>query len=160
MASKNSGVDFGDTTKLVQVARQIAINHKDIESILDDYSITPQQWEKLQSSPDFIRVLETEIVAWQSAQNTHERTRLKAAALIEEWLLEANTRLYDKDETLPAKTELAKLIARIAEMGVNNANVAAGGERFTVTINLGASNELKFEKELPPKVIEAQPTES
>lgn len=152
---------FEQQTKLVQMAREIAINHKDIETILKDYSITPETWDKIQGNPEFIKLLEGEIIAWQGAQNTHERTKLKAAAVIEEWLVEANARLYDEEETLTAKTELAKLIARIGEMGVANSNVnGAGGERFTVTINLGADSQLKFEKQLPPKVIDAEVVES
>lgn len=150
-------VRFEDQTRLVQIAREIAINHKPIETILKDYSIDGEEWVKLQGNQEFVRVLETEIIAWQGAQNTHERTRLKAAALIEEWLVEANARLYDASETLSSKTELAKLIARIADMGVTGAGIAGGGgERFTVTINLGADAKLQFQKELPPTVIAAE----
>lgn len=147
-------------SNLVKLAREIAINHKEVETILNEYSISPDQWSKINEDPEFIQLLQSEIVAWQGAQNTHERTRLKAAALIEMWLEEANQRLYDRDETLTSKTELAKLLARIAEMGTTNSSITGpAGERFTVTINLGADAQLKFDKTLPAQVIDAEAVE-
>ena len=149
-------VGFSDQAKLVQIAREIAINHKDVDDILKDHSITQEEWDELRESQEFARLLEGEIVAWQSATNTHERTKLKAAALIELWLEEANARLYDGKETLSAKTELAKLIARIAEMGASTSAGAELGGKFSVTINLGAAQQIKIERELPPKVIDGE----
>jgi hypothetical protein len=139
----------------VRVAREIAIEHHDIETILKRYQISDENWQKIQRDTRFIELLKSEIAEWQGATNTHERTKLKAAALLEEYLPEANTRLHDAGENLPAKVELAKLMARIAGMGLNNADIIGGsGERFSVTINLGADQSLRFEKTVTPKVIE------
>lgn len=143
--------EFNKQTKLVAVAREVAINHKSVEDILKEYAITPEEWEALQDEPDFVRILQSEIVAWQGAQNTIERTRLKAAALMEIWLEEATARLYDPKETLSAKTELAKLIEKMSGISANNTGVDAGGG-FKVTINIGQGQQLSFE----PKVIEAR----
>jgi hypothetical protein len=42
-------------------------------------------------------------------------------------------------------------------MGLTNAAVdGAGGERFSVTINLGSDNKLTFEKTVAPKVIDGE----
>lgn len=149
---------FREHTTLVQVAREIAIDHKPIDDILKEYSISAEEWSSLKANDDFIRLLNSEIVAWQSAQNTHERLKLKAAALLEEWLIEANARLYDPQESLSAKTELAKLISRIAEVGDSGGGDGSG--KFNVTINLGADAQLKFEKQLPTKVIDVTPQEA
>lgn len=139
----------------MKLAREIAINHREVEDILKDYSVSTEEWSKLQEDPEFARLLASEVEAWQSAINTHDRTKLKAAALMEMWLEEAQFRLHDPGEALPAKVELAKLIARIAEMGLTNANVTGGGgEKFSVTINLGSDSQIKIAKELPPQVIE------
>jgi hypothetical protein len=144
---------FQDRTKTVAIAREIAINHKSVDEILKEYEVSPEEWEQMQEDPDFVRILQSEIVAWQSAQNTAERTRLKAAAMIEEWLVEANARLHDKNENLPAKVELAKLIERIAGISAKNSGEDAGGG-FRVTINIGPGQQLQFEKDVTPKVIE------
>jgi len=144
----------------VKLAREIAIDHHELGDILTRYGVTELEWERIRTDPRFQSLLKTEIEAWQSAVNTHERTKLKAAAMIEEWMPEAMGRLHDKGENLSAKVELGKLIARIAGMGLNNAEINGGvGEKFSVTINLGSDNQLKFEKEVTPKVIEATPND-
>lgn len=145
-------------TRILRLVRDIAVNLHDIETILKHHQITPETWANIQSNPVFVRLLETETAAWNSAANTHERTRLKAAALVEEWLCEANARLHDKEESLSAKVELGKLLTKIAEIGVVTAGASAAGERFSVVINLGADQRLQFDKQLPQKVIDVTPT--
>ena len=147
---------FNDLT-LVQLAREIAMNIQSIETILETHQIDTDTWDKIKITPRFTTLLETETAAWNSAINTHERVKLKSAALVEDWLPEAYARMNDTTENLNAKTELAKLVARLAGMGLNNASIADGsGERFSVTINLGNDAKLKFEKELPMKVVEGE----
>lgn len=145
---------------LVKLAREIAMDIHPIETILENYKISPAQWEKISTNPYFTRVLTAEIANWNAAINTQERVKVKAAAMVEEWLPEAHTRLHDPAEVLSSKTELAKLVARLADIGVNGVGVnGAGGERFSVTINMGADASLKFEKTVTPQVIEATPVE-
>lgn len=144
-----------DDLTLVQLAREIAMNIQSIETILETHQIDVDTWDRLKVTPRFVQLLETETSSWNSAINTHERVKLKSAALVEDWLPEAYARMNDTTENLNAKTELAKLVARLAGMGLNNTSITDGsGERFSVTINLGNDAQLKFEKELPMKVIE------
>ena len=77
--------------------------------------------------------------------------------MLEESLPEAFARIHDATENLSAKTELWKLIARLAGAGMAGTGVeGGGGEKFSVTINLGADSSLRIEKELSPQVIDAQ----
>lgn len=158
MAGLEPTTIYSQDTKVLRLAREIAIDLHDIETILKNNEITLKEWERLQKDPRFLKLLESEILAWNAAGNTHERTKLKASALVEEWLVEANRLLYGSD-TLTAKTELAKLVTRIAGMGLERANVeGVSAEKFSVTINLGANNKLSFEKDatVTSKVIEGQ----
>lgn len=148
-------IDASEDIGLVRLAREIAINHFPIETILEQYQISPETWSKIKENPRFQALLKLEIEEWTGALNTHERTKLKAAAMLEEWLPEGNARLNDRSESLSAKTELLKLLVRIAGMGISDASVVGAGERFSVTINLGADNQLKFEKQLAPTTIDA-----
>jgi hypothetical protein len=144
-------------TLLLRVAREIAINLHDIETILSNNQISPEAWERIKSDPRFQRLLDGEVQAWHAAGNTTERTKLKAGALIEEFLPEANARLHDRGESLAAKTELMKTLARVAGMGERAAIEGASGGGFTVTINLGADHKLEFQKAaLPSKVIDGE----
>lgn len=146
-----------DDLTLVQLAREIAMNIQSIETILETHQIDVDTWDRLKITPRFVQLLETETSSWNSAINTHERVKLKSAALVEDWLPEAYARMNDTTENLNAKTELAKLVARLAGMGLNNTSITDGsGERFSVTINLGGDNNLKIEKSMPMRVVEGE----
>jgi hypothetical protein len=144
---------------LVKLAREVAIDHATIEALLERYHLTHDEWRTIQNNPRFQALLSTEIEAWQSALNTEERTKMKAAAMVEEFLPEAYGRMHDNGENLPAKVELLKLVARIAGLGMTGVGVEGGGERFSININLGADAQLKFDKEVTSKVIDATPLE-
>lgn len=148
---------YSDDTLYLRLAREIASDLYDIETILKHNQIDRDRFEKIKADPRFVRLLESEIAAWNAANNTLERTKLKAGMLIEEWLPEANTRLHHDRELLSSKVELLKTLARIAGMGLEKAGIdGAGGEKFSVVINLGADQKLQFKHELPAKVIEAE----
>jgi hypothetical protein len=141
---------------LVKLARELAMDIHPLEDILKAHGIEPKQWGYIQDMPRFQALLETETAQWNGALNTQERVKIKASAMIEEWLPEAHERMHDRGESLNAKTELGKLIRDLAGFSKNGVGVEGSGERFSVTINLGADASLKFEKQLPPMVIDAE----
>jgi len=150
---------YEEDAMLVKLAREIAMDHKELDEILKRYSIGSEQWNKISNDRYFITLLTQEIEAWHSTNNTHERTKLKAATIIEEWLPEAYHRLHDKQEALPAKTALATLVSRLAGMGGRDAVVEGSpAEKFIVNINLGPQQNIKLEKQIDPKVVEAIPS--
>lgn len=151
-----SAKEFNDLT-FVRLARELALAILPLETILSNNQVPMEVWEQIQVHPRFLQLLEIETANWGSALNTHERVKLKSAALIEEWLPEAYARMTDPTENLNAKSEVAKLVAKLAGMGLSTAAVGGeGGERFSVTINLGSDNRLTFEKTVTPKVIDAE----
>jgi hypothetical protein len=153
--------EVGDDAFLVSLAREVAINIKPLDDVLKVYGLSFAQWESLRDAPRFTTLVEQHLLEWEAAKNTHERTKIKAAVMIEGWLPEAWARLHDQTENLNAKTELAKLVTRIAGMGLDRVvDAGAGGEKITVTINLGAGgDQLKFEQNFVPKVIDAAPND-
>lgn len=139
----------------VQIAREIAINLNDIETILKHYSVSDSEWGKLQRSDRFKALVCEAVAEWNAANNTQERVKLKAAAMVEEWLPEANRLAHDSAQSLPGKVELMKLIKSLTSLGVIGTEGGAG-EKFSVVINLGGDNKLKFEKNVTPQVIEGK----
>jgi hypothetical protein len=129
----------------------------DLETILKRHDVSDKRWDSIQKHPRFVELLKASIIEWQSAINTEQRVKVKAATLLEEWLSEANSRLHDNNESLAAKTELAKFLGRLAGMGLNHATMGDTGEKISININLGADT-IKFSKELPAKVIDVTPT--
>jgi hypothetical protein len=133
---------------LLGLAREIAIDLNPLETILKNYQVTLEQWSLIQTNPHFLRLLNSEIEAWNAAANTHDRVRLKSAAMFEEWLPEAFKLLHDTTQGMPARTELAKLVARVAGIG-ERASDGPTGEKFTFTLNIGGATQLRFEKDAP-----------
>lgn len=153
-------VSMPDDRLFLTLAREIAADINNLETILDAHQIDAEQWASYQTHPRFVQLLVSAKVEWSSAENTEQRVKIKSAAMIEMWLEEAHRLLHSTAESLSAKTELAKLIARFAGMGLAGAGISdGGGERFSLTINLGADRTLKFTKELPAKVIDHEPVQ-
>ncbi|MCX7379721.1 MAG: hypothetical protein NTY94_23560 [Alphaproteobacteria bacterium] len=144
----NPGGDY------ISLAREIARDMNPIQTILDARQINANEWERIQANPHFQRVLSAEVEAWQSANNVGERVRLKALHFVEEALPEFFQRAHDPRETLNAKTEVLKTITRLAGIGNSMGETGAMGEKFSVTINLGADQTLKIEKTVTHQVID------
>jgi hypothetical protein len=129
----------------LQLAREIAADMREIPDILAIYEINSEQWETLQGSPRFRRLLQTSMEEWQSVANTAERVKVKSLAFVEEVLPEFYGRVHDPKETLSAKNEVLKTISRLAGIG-GTVEGAITGERMVITINLGADQQLSFVK--------------
>lgn len=139
----------------LRLAQEIAINLNDIEDVLKHLSVSAVQWDRIQRNPHFQSILQEAVADWQSAKNTQERIKLKAAAMVEEWLVEAHRLSHDPAQPLSGKVELMKLIKSLTALG-NFGAEGGGGEKFTVTINLGADQKLSFAKDIAPKTIEGK----
>jgi hypothetical protein len=150
-------VGFHEVT-LLKLAREIAMDIRPVEEILETHKIDPENWENIQKNPYFQGILSSEVEAWQSANNTSERVKIKSLAFVEEALPEFFARAHDPKEPLPAKTDILKTIAKFAGVGGSDFNAAVGGERLSVTINLGADHQLRIEKEVTSKVIDHEDT--
>jgi hypothetical protein len=143
-----------NNTGLVKLAREIAMDMRPLDEILEIHEITTKNWEKLKENTQFQALLQSEIEAWQAAANTPERVKLKSLAFVEEALPEFYARAHDPKEPLNAKVEVLKTIAKFAGVGGNQFDDSVGGKKFSVTINLGADQSLRIEKTLPTQVIE------
>lgn len=144
-----------DEAKLVKLARQIAMGIKDVPDILFDHGLTLREFDEIQRLPIFGRTLEAEVKAWEGAGNTNERLKVKAAAMLEEYLPELYARMNDQSEPLMAKIKALEWTSKIA--GFSDRDVAAvgnPGDKVHVIINLGADARAEYIKQLPSKVIE------
>lgn len=123
-------------TLMLKLARNIAMDMHPLEDILTYLGISVRQFDQWREHPRFLMYLRTEREAWESATNTHERTKLKAATIMEQFMLQAHTELADRKTPLNQRVELGKLISKIAGMG--EPKVVNGGEGgFRLQINIG-----------------------
>jgi hypothetical protein len=144
-----------DNIKLVKLAREIAMDMRDVPDVLRDHDITQAEFNKLQHNPIFINLLASEVAAWNDARNISERVKVKAGSMIEEFLPELYARINDKREPLLATVKALEYAARLAGMGQQDIKQQLNpGDRVQVVINLGADSKLSYEKRLPSKVID------
>jgi hypothetical protein len=141
---------------IVRLAREIAMDIRGIDEILEIQGVSKDNFEKIRATKEFERVLQNEVEAWNSATNTAERVRLKSLSFVEESLADFYSDAVNKNESLSARTEVLKTVARFAGIGGSGVDGAINGEKFFVTINLGADKTLKIEKDVTPKVIDAE----
>jgi hypothetical protein len=144
---------FNELTFL-KLAREIAMDIIPLEQILSTHGVQKDDWEVISSTNSFQNILRSEVESWQSARNTSERVRLKSLAFVEESLPEFFARAHDPREALNAKNDILKTVAGFAGIKANSYDTSAVGEKFSVTINLGADKTLKIEKDVTSKVIE------
>ncbi len=138
---------------LLRLAREIAMDIHPVESILATLEISDDEWQEIQQNPTFRGYLRTAIEEWQSATNTQERVRLKSLAFVEEALPEFYARAHDPSENLQHKIRVLEVVAKFAGVG-GNVDTALSGEKFSVTINLGADHQVRIERDVTPQVIE------
>ena len=138
---------------LLKLAREVSMEMRDIADILKTHDVCSEDWEVIRQLPRFQDYLRQFIEEWQSATNTAERVKLKSMAFVEEALPEFYARAHDPQESLNAKVEVLKTVARFAGVG-GSVDGSIAGERLSVTINLGADKQFKIEKTINPQVIE------
>ncbi len=141
---------------LISLASEIAKDITPLQTILDAHNIDANQWDSVRNMPAFQRLLEAELLNWNSSLNVHERVKIKAATLMEIWLETATKEMHDRTQPLNSRTELAKLVRDLAGMGGKAVDASSTGEKFSVVINLGADQQLRIEKPLPSRVIDAE----
>jgi hypothetical protein len=139
--------------RLVVLAREIAMNIHPLPDILKRLNITERQWEDIQRDTRFRGYLEDAVITWQGALNGSERIKVKSLAAIEDWLSTAYGYLHEEKHNLRDKTELAKLIARLAGVGEKVMGELPAGEKISITINMGEES-VHAEKTIIPKIID------
>jgi len=149
---------FEDVSELtlLKLSREIARNIHPLEQILERFGISPELWDVIRRNPRFIDFVRSETEAWESAASTDQRVRVKSLSMIEEALPEMYERMHDPREPLSSKVELFKTIGRFGGIGAGSID-GVGGDKLSVTINLGADNQLKFEKDVTPRVVDVMP---
>jgi hypothetical protein len=124
--------------KLLRLAAEIAMEINPIGDILRGQGVTDEEWGRIQTHPRFQMLLLDAVREWNKATNTPERVKVKSATMLEQALPDMYGRIVDNKESLAAKTELLKLIAKLAGIGDSKGEVVSP-EKFVLNINIGDS---------------------
>jgi len=152
LPAKISSVGFNEVI-ILKLARELAMDIKDPAQIQQAHAISPLEWEQITATPLFLDYYRQAVGEWQSAKNTPERVRLKSLMIVEEALPEFYARMHDPKEPLSAKTEVLKTVSRLGGVG-GNVDGTISGEKLSVTINLGADQQVRIEKDITPALFE------
>lgn len=141
--------------KMVTLAREIAKDIIPLDQILKSHQISVNDYQIISTNPYFQSILAQAAADWNSASNTVQRVRLKAAAIVEEGLLEMSARLHDTEENLNAKVELFKVLTKLGNLEVQK-EASGGNERFSLVINIGDNNPKTISATVTPVVRDVE----
>ena len=143
-----------DQTHLIQLAKEVAVDLRDLTDILADYKLTEEQFNRIKESSMFKRVYDATIIEWNSADSIHKRLGIISAMYLEENLPTLAARMVRNDEDLTKTIAAGRLLADLA--GISKSGAAAGtvGEKFTININLGGDDKIRIEKDVTPAAPE------
>lgn len=135
--------DYRDDSSLLALAREIAIDHYPLDDILKKRNISYDAWAFIKTIPRFSQYLAQETAAWESAKNTPQRIKLKSAAIVELFLVEAHSLLHDSKHGLNHRVTLLTQVMKLAGLGDDSKSVSAEstgptGDKVNITINIGS----------------------
>lgn len=133
-----------------RLAREVARDLVPIDTILERYKLSEDDYQRILRNPIFAQRLQEELDIW-NASTGHaiaERIGAKAATMIEESLVEVYELIHDKNQPMPAKIEALKWASRISGIGEREAMgpvVPGSNVRFNIYI---ADKKVSFEKDV------------
>lgn len=134
---------------LLRLARAIVMEIHPLDKILAEHNLTADQLSLLQKNAYFARVLEDFRLDWGGPLSTPKRIAMKSLAALEDGLPKLAARMTDKSESLDAQVKVAKQLGEWGGLGADK-SLQGSGEKFSITINLGADEKLRFEKNVAP----------
>lgn len=119
----------------IDIARQIF----PIPNLLLKYKITEAELTELHKNPVFTEIIKQATTEWNAAGNTHKRTKLKAAILVESTLGTLYDSMTNRSESLSDRVKALDTVARIAGLNSNEGSGGPIGSTFKLSINLAAA---------------------
>lgn len=153
------GLEDNDAKLLRRIAKDIAMDLKPIESILNESGVTVEWFESIQNTRLFQDFLTEETASWGSAPNTAERIRLKYLMITEEVAPNMFEALLDTKSPVAQRADLLKTVAKLAGLDRQGDSDAGSTGRIKITINMGAERPLQVEHQMSAPTIETDYTE-
>jgi len=135
--------------RLAALAQDLAKAARPRKDVLADYGFTEDQYYELEQNPYFMHCLDDATRVWNGPKNTKQRCELGAQALLETVLPSISKGALDEKQPLNARTDAARLLAKIGGVGEKEASID-DSERVVITINLGEDQKLKYEQPVKP----------
>ncbi len=147
-----------DEKLFLTLSREIAIGIRPLAQILETANVSQDHWQVIEQHPRFRQLLQAQMDEWHAVGATHERVKLKSAAIVEQVLPDLYRSIVNEDEGLGHRNEVLKTVARLAGMGLDKAAVSGdgAGEKFSLVINIGDGVDHRISAKVAP-VIDVTP---
>jgi hypothetical protein len=139
-----------DPQNLVKLAKEIAVDIRDLPVILKDYGLSKRDFENIKEHPAFKRIYDAAVIEWNSADSTNKRLNILSAFGLEQCLPHIIARIMRQDEDLNKIVAAGKLLSDIAGVGPKAGQQSGSGEKFSINISLGADTKIRVEKDITP----------
>lgn len=139
---------------LASLAKELAIGMRDPAEIIAAHNITPAAYEKLKNNEYFTKIVDSARVEWQSAGNTANRLQLEAAFTAEQILPAVYARAINGSEPLNHVVDVLKWLGDVGGLKKDPSR-GQTGERFQITINLGADTQITYDGSKAPLAPDA-----
>jgi len=123
-------------TDFAALAREIAMDIFPLAQVLELHRLDDAEWTRINSNPKFQAMLGSMITDWNSAANTRERVRIKAATGLEAVMETYIADILDPGIPLTQRVEAGKFLARLGEL--DSQAMGEIGEKFSIPLNIGA----------------------
>jgi len=117
------------------LAREIAMDIFPLTQVLELHRLDDAEWSRISTNPKFVAMLDSMVRDWQSASNTRERVRIKAATGLEAVMETYIADILDPGIPLTQRVEAGKFLARLGEL--DSQGMGEIGEKFSITLNIG-----------------------
>jgi hypothetical protein len=141
-----------DEIQLGQLARELVMNVRNYKFVFADFGIDEDDYYHIEKNPYFKKVKEHFTIEWNSTLSSEQRLRLVSLAYLEQLTPVLTKRAMREETALPDATDVSKMLLKITGMGDPKME-RPGGERFVITINLGADTET-YDKSIEIKANE------
>jgi len=133
---------------LAKLARELASDIFEPKDIAKAHGLSSDQLEAIIVLPEFQKMLAGMMQDWNSAGNTQERVKVKAASAVEAALQVFYTDMTDRSIPLVQRVDALKAMMKLGELGEKDAlgNGVLGG--VTINIGLGSPGDGK-----PPQMV-------
>ena len=124
---------------LAALAREISMDLFPTKTIIELHRLSDEEWAQIQANRNFQEMLQSMTLEWNSATNTKQRVKAKAATGLEMHLEHLVLAIADEDIPLIQRVEAGKFLARLGEL--DGQREGMNGERFNITLNIGSSTQ-------------------
>jgi hypothetical protein len=140
-----------------RLARELARGLQPLEMILTHAGIDAETFTRLQDNAIFQRRMVEEAQLWSATtkQSIQDRVATKAAAMIEELLVDAVDIVQNPDIPGAARVQALQFIAKLGHLGEGTSTRDDGSGRVQINIVVGGQ-KISFDKETEGRVIEGE----